>query len=252
MKKQSVKNLNKILPIITVIIIILAWALASMLVDSEYILPSIKSTAESFFALFLDLTFYKAFTLTLLRSLIAFLISFLIAFLLAVLSVKSQPFKSAVMPIISVLRSLPTIAIVLLLAFWTNSQVAPVIVTMLVVLPTVYTHIETAFSSLDSTVLDAGRVDGADELRVFSRIEFPQALPSVYSAIGGGISLNFKLMVAAEVIAQTANSIGYILNTSKVYFEISKMLATVCVAVIFGVIVEFIFGTLSKKAGEWK
>ena len=150
------------------------------------------------------------------------------------------------------MRALPTIAVVLLLLFWTNSKIAPIIVTMLVVLPTTYTHIESAFFALDKTVLEAGRVDGANEKNVFLKIELPQILPSIYSAVGSGISLNFKLMVAAEVISQTANSLGYMLNTSKVYFEIANMLAIVCFAVIFGLIVEIVFSRLSKKSSAWK
>lgn len=252
MKDKRAKILNRILPLVTVLVLILVWALAGAIVNSQYILPSVKLTAEKFFALFFDKTFYSAFFLTLLRSLIAFIFSFAVAFVLAIFSTKFDLFKSAVSPIISVMRALPTIAVVLLLLFWTNSQVAPVIVTTLVVLPTLYTHIESAFFALDKTIAEAGRVDGADEIRVFTKIQLPQAMPSIYSGIGGGISLNFKLMVAAEVIAQTANSIGYLLNTSKVYFEIAQMLATVCVAVIFGVIVEFIFNRLSKKVSDWK
>ena len=222
------------------------------LIDSEYVLPSVNDTLKKFFILFTDKTFYLSFSLTLLRSLIAFTVSFLIGFFLAVLSVKSRTVQSVVTPIISILRALPTIAIVLLLLFWTNSQIAPVIVTLLVVLPTVYTQTESAFFALDKTVLEAGRVDGATEKKVFSSIELPQLLPSVFNTIGSGISLNFKLMVAAEVIAQTANSIGYMLNSSKVYFEISEMLAIVCVAVLFGVIVEYLFKTLAKKFSDWQ
>ena len=89
-------------------------------------------------------------------------------------------------------------------------------------------------------------------MRVTVSVELPQMLPAIYTAIGSGISLNFKLMVAAEVIAQTAYSIGYMLNTAKVYFEIAQMLALVCFAVIFGIIVEAIFNMLSKKSASWK
>jgi ABC-type nitrate/sulfonate/bicarbonate transport system permease component len=119
-------------------------------------------------------------------------------------------------------------------------------------LPTSYTHIESAFLSIDKTVIEAGRVDGANEKSVFLKIELPQILPAVYTGVGSGLSLNFKLMVAAEVIAQTANSIGYMLNTSKVYFEIANMLAIVCFSVIFGLIVETIFSYLSKKSSSFK
>ena len=178
--------------------------------------------------------------------------SFALAFVLALLSNKRAFVKSAIAPIISITRALPTIAIVLLLLLWTNSSVAPIIVTMLVVFPTTYTHLESAFSSLDKTVAEAGCVDGASQLQVFKKIEIPMALPSIYLAIGSGLSLNFKLMVAAEVISQTANSIGYMLNTSKVYFETAEMLALVCASVILGVIIETVFNSLSKKSGEWR
>ena len=69
---------------------------------------------------------------------------------------------------------------------------------------------------------------------------------------GSGFSLNLKLMVAAEVISQTAYSIGYMLNTSKIYFEVATMIALVLVTVAIGLIIEGVFSFLSKKAGKWK
>lgn len=246
------KWLNRVLPVLTLALIVGAWACAANNIDSEYILPSVKSTVEEFFALFKSREFYRAFSNTLFRSLVAFTVSFVIAFALAVAALKVRYVKSTISPLISVMRALPTIAIVLLLLFWTNSKIAPVIVTALVVLPTSYTQIDGAFSSLDKTVVEAGRVDGANELQVFLKIELPMIMPMVFSCIGSGISLNFKLMVAAEVISQTAYSLGYMLNTSKIYFETATMLALVLATVVFGVFIETLFNKLSSKSGEWK
>ncbi len=252
MKDKNSKIINLILPLVTISALILLWSVASKSIENEFILPSIKSTVESFFALFLGKEIYVAFFSTLLRSLIAFAISFALGFIFAVISTKNSAARSAISPLISITRALPTIAIVLLLLLWTNSNIAPIIVTLLVVFPTVYTQIENAFFSLDKTVSEAGRVDGANEFFVFNKVELPQALPSVLRAIGSGISLNFKLMVAAEVISQTANSIGYMLNMSKVYFETAQMLALVCTTVLFGVVIETVFNYLSKRVGEWQ
>ena len=55
-------------------------------------------------------------------------------------------------------------------------------------------------------------------------------------------------MVAAEVLAQTARSLGYMLNTSKVYFEISQMMALVLVAVFIGVVIELVFNKIATLA----
>ena len=252
MKGKKYKILNFILPVVVVFALVILWWRAAKTIDNQYILPSVKSTVEEFFALFKSRDFYRAFSNTLFRSLVAFTVSFVIAFALAVATLKVRYVKSAVSPLISIMRALPTIAIVLLLLFWTNSKIAPVIVTALVVLPTSYTQIDGAFSSLDKMVVEAGRVDGANEFQVFLKIELPMIMPMVFSCIGSGISLNFKLMVAAEVISQTAYSLGYMLNTSKIYFETATMLALVLATVVFGVLIEALFNKLSSKSGEWK
>ncbi len=246
MKKLN-RALNLILPLLPVIAIVVLWAISARSVNNDMLLPTVKQTFTALIDLFKDKQFYISLLGTILRSLVAFILSFSIAFILAVLSVKNAVFRKVTSPVVKIMRALPTIAIILLLLLWTNSIIAPIVVTTLVVLPTSYTHLESAFSSLDKTVSEAGRVDGAGEIDVFLKVELPQALPSVFTAIGSGISLNFKLMVAAEVLAQTAKSIGYMLNVSKAYFETAEMMALVVIAILFGVIVESVFNFIAKK-----
>lgn len=245
---KATRLLNFILPIITVFAVLLLWTVAARAVGSEYILPSVWLTAEALVNVLGEGEFYAALGGTLIRSLISFGLSFSIAFVLALASEKLKYAERIIAPVVGIIRALPTVAVVLLLLFWTNSLIAPVIVTMLVVLPTSYTQLKSAFEAVDKSVVEAGRVDGAKESEVFFYLELPLIKSSALRAAGGGISLNFKLMVAAEVLAQTANSIGYILNTAKVYFEIARMLAVVTVAVFFGVVAEAFFNKLAKKA----
>lgn len=245
---KSAKVLNFILPIISIAAVISVWAVAAIAVDNEYILPDVSVTVKAFFALFADKEFYVSLLGTLARTFIGLVCSFVAAFVLAALSAEFKAVERVVAPIIGVIRALPTVAVVLLLLLWTSSSVAPIIVTALVVTPTVYTQIYGALIGIEKSVLEAGRVDGADEKQVFLYIETPLILPNVYRAAGSGLSLNFKLMVAAEVIAQTAKSIGLMLNISKAYFEYARMFALVCVAVIFGLVVEFVFNKLAAKA----
>ncbi len=251
MQKKD-KILNLILPIITVACIVLIWVIGARAVNSEYILPSVDKTFIALTSLFTSTKFYFAFLLTLVRSIIAFAISFIIASLLAVLSVKNKHAERVILTIISILRALPTLAIILLLLFWTNNQVAPVVVTLLVVLPTTYTHIKNSFDAIDKSVVQAGEVDGANLKQLFFKVELPQILPSIYSIIGSGISLNFKLMVAAEVISATVQSLGNLLNIANYNGQIADMLAMVIVAIVFGMIIEFVFNKISKSSSEWR
>lgn len=237
--------LNVALPLLTVLSIFILWAVASAVIGSEYILPSVTQTLNALLELLKSREFFVALFFTFFRSIFAFCVSFILGFLLARLRSKFALLAKVIEPVIGVIRALPTIAVILLLLFWTNSKVAPIIVTVLVVLPTSYTHMLTAFENIDKTTVEAGAVDGATLKQLFLYIEFPQIAPAFYKAIGSGISLNFKLMVAAEVLAQTARSLGYMLNTSKVYFEISQMMALVLVAVLIGVVIELVFNKIA-------
>ena len=245
MKKNREKILNIACPILSVAAILLLWSAAAFAADSEYILPTVGQTLSAAFSLFKSGEFYAAAGRTFLRAVIAFVCSFFAAFALAFFSYKKTTFRKIVAPFIKVIR-----AVVLLLLCWTSSEIAPGIVTMLVVLPAVYTELFNAFCGIDREVIEMCSVFGVPKKVVLFSVEIPQILPSALYSAGAGLSLNLKLMVAAEVIAQTAVSLGYLLNKSKVYFEIADMLAIVAFAVITGAAIESAFGAIAKKAGK--
>ena len=246
--KTRDRVLNIALPLVTVAVILLLWSVAALAVNSEYILPSVGETVTALFGLFKSAEFYRAFFGTLLRSVIAFAISFLLAFTAAFSAYKSEKAKKALRPFIVIVRALPTIAIVLLLIVWVNSAIAPIIVTFLVVFPTVYNNLYAALCGIDNDLNEMCTVFGVSDKKRLKKVVFPQIAPEFIAAAGAGLTLNLKLMVAAEVLSQTANCMGYLLNTSKIYFEISTMLALVIVTVVTGLIVEWAFSFWAKKA----
>lgn len=252
MKDKKNKILNVILPILSIGCLLLVWAIASYVVDSEFILPSISQTASEFIKLFGDGAFYYALVQTFIRSLVSFVISFSLAFLFAFLTTKSRVLDRILSPLVSVTRALPTIAIALILYYWLSNSVAAVVVTMLVVFPTAYTNVKNAFGEVDRKLIDMCDVFNVPKKDKYLKVVVPQLMPALLSSIGSGISLNVKLMVAAEVLCETAYSIGILLRTAKVYYDIATMLALVVVCVIISSFFEFLFNALSKKAGRWK
>ncbi len=246
------KWLNVILPALSILAVVVFWSVMALITKSEYVLPSVAQTAKAFWGLFGSGKFYVALLMTILRSIIAFICSFVIAFLLALLCKKSDKAERALAPIISIVRALPTIAIVLLLLFWTNSFVAPVIVTMLVVFPTTYTGASNALDGVDYKAIEMCKVFKVSKRDIFYKVQLPQILPPTLKLIGSGLSLNLKLMVAAEVLSATVKSIGNMLNFASYNAEIANMLALVLVVVIIGVAIEGLFNIFSRKAGVWK
>lgn len=252
MKTKTQKILQILLPIISILTLIIIWVVSALIVGNSYVLPSVGETLIAFFGFFKSQEFYSALFGTLLRSVIAFIVSFVIAGGLAILSYKYQSAKKLISPIIAIIRVLPTIAVVLLLSIWTNSFVAPVIVTMLVVLPIAYNNILSALLSIDKAQLDMCRLFGVTEKEVLLKVKLPQIFPPLISTAGGLLSLNLKLMVAAEVLSQTPFSIGDYMQISKLYDRTAIMMALVLTTIIVGLVIELIFNYFSKKVGKWK
>ncbi len=250
MKKTKV--LNAVVPIMTFVFIIVVWITAGAIVNNEYLLPSIPAVWNALKSVFSDGKFYSAYLSTLLRSLIAFLISFILALGCGILCKRYSLFEKFIAPFIKIARALPTVAIVLILIFWTNAQVTPVVVTMLVVFPTLFISVKDSLNTVDKGQIEMCSLFGVSQKDIFFSVQLPQIAPSMLSSVGAGLSLNLKLMVAAEVLAATYISLGNVLNVYKYNAEIASMIAVVAICVITGLLIELVFNILSKKAGKWQ
>lgn len=246
------KLLNLIAPLISILCIVVLWIVLALVVNNKYLMPGFFTTVKECFRLFTIGEFYHALFGTLLRSIIAFLVAFFLALCLAVLTYRKPKLTSFISPVISIIRVLPTIAIVLIVLVWTSSFIAPIIVTFLVVFPTLFLNVKSALDGVDKEQLEMLKVFNVCKKQVLKKVIFPQIAPPIILAMGAGLALNIKLMVAAEVLSYTINSIGNLLQLSKVYDQMATMMALVLVTVIIGLLIEWVFTFISKKVGKWQ
>lgn len=247
--KKINKTLNICLPIITILILALIWFIASKIVDEAIILPTPFSVLKETFATFTKGKFWINFICTMGRGIIAFSLSFVIGTALAILVNYSKLSRSIISVIVSIIRAMPTVAVILLLLLWTNSRVASVVVTMLVVLPTMYTSMQVALGKVDSDIIKMMKSFNIPKKTQYAKYILPITLPSTIQTIGSGLSLNIKLIVAAEVIAGTARSIGNMMTEAKVYFETAELFAIVLIMVVVAVTIELIFHKIAQSVG---
>ncbi len=225
-------------PLLLLLVVAAVWYIVAAIVDLDLILPTPTATIKQFFQLFIDGEFYSAFLSTLLRALIAFVASAFLAAILSVASTFFTPLYRFFAPLVSVLRSLPTMAVVLLLVIWTGARTAPVIVTSLVVLPTLYASFTEALLGVDKELIDVCRVCGGGKRALLLKVYIPLAAPTCSISLSANLSLSIKLTVAAEVLAATASSIGYMMQLSQIYFETARLMALTTATVIAAVVLE--------------
>lgn len=241
-----------ILSVASIAIMWLAWIIAYYAVGNDYIVPSFQDTFSSLFVCLGEGSFWVAFSYTLLRTLASFSISFVLAGVCAVLSATGKIFKGLAEPVIIVMRTLPTLAVILILLIWTNAAVAPLIVTALLLFPLIYAQFAAAIDGVDADLLQMAKVYGVPKKTVISKIYIPQVAPDIFSQVGANISLGLKVMISAEVLSNTYKSLGGLMQDARAFLEIPRLAALTLVAVALGLIIEVAFSQLKRINSKWR
>ena len=236
MKKLLWKNVWQTLAAIAFLIVV--WLVAYLIVGNELLIPNFVDSLKAGGKLFISAAFWRGLGMSMLRVLIAFGISFALALVFAVIAYMYPSFGGFLAPIVSALRSLPVLAVLLILLSFLGVGEAPIAVAFLSLFPMLYTGILAALSGIDKQLLEISRVYGASFWGRVGRVYLPLTAPYVLREAGGALSFAIKLVVSAEVLANTAKSLGGMMQEAKIYAEIPQLFALVGVSFVVGLVLE--------------
>ena len=245
MKKRVLKNV--IVWAMALAVIFVVWSVAYFCVDNALIVPSMADCLRAFFALFVSSTFYKSLFATLLRVVFAFLISFVFAIIFALGAYLSPYFAKFFAPIVAVFRCVPVLAVLLILLVFTGAGVAPVIVAVLTLFPVFYTAFYTAFLGVDTELLQMSKVFNVPKKRQIKALYLPKLATVAVREGSAGFALGIKLVASAEILAQTAKSLGGQMQEAKIYLDIPLLFALVTAVCFVGILVEIVGDVIANK-----
>ena len=230
----------------------LAWLIAYFVVRNDYLLPSFGETMKRLGRLLIDAAFWRAFANTLLRTLWSFLLSFVLGAVLALIANLHGALRAFLAPVISVLRTVPTMAIILILLLWTGPLGAPVIVSLLVLLPACYAAVLASLDEVREGYGDLARAFGVDWKRKIFKMYLPLAAPSVLGQAGAICSMGLKITISGEVLANTYRSLGGLMQEAQTFVDMPRLMALTLVSVLLGFLLEGICFFAYKLIVRWR
>ena len=244
MKKLLWKNIWQAVAAVTFLIGV--WFLAYFTVGNELLVPAFSDSLKEVGGLFKSGGFWQGFAMSLLRSLWAFALSFVAAVIFAVIAYLYRSFAAFLAPVVSALRSLPVMAVLLILLSFLGAASAPVAVAFLSLFPMLYAGVLAGLSSVDKRLIEVSLTQGTPLWRRVSAIYLPLSAPYILKEAGAALSFSVKLVVSAEILANTASSLGGMMQEAKVYSEIPQLFALVGVAFVAGLVMELLVGLLAE------
>ena len=242
---------NIVYPLIGVGVILLVWYIAARAVDIEMILPSPARSFEEFFALLAEADFWVAVGNTIGRTLFCFFLGFAVAAVTASLSAFVKPVKRLLSPIITVLRSVPTMSIILIAIIALRSDESPVLVTFLIVYPLLHASFERALENVDPYAVNMSKVYGVPVYKRIFMLYIPSVLPDVFAASKSNISLALKVMIASEVLAQTFDSMGVNMQIARIYLDTALLMGWTIMAIVLSFLLEGVVALIKRLTLRW-
>lgn len=244
--KKNINLLSYLYPVLSVIFILAIWAISAKVIDQEIVLPTFGQTWQGLIKIVSDSKFFIRVANSVLRCLIAFLISFILASSCAILSKIFNPVKKMLHVVVLLLKAVPTMSFILLALIWMSSFNAPILVAVIVLYPIMYSAILTSIESVDSSLIEMANAYKVPKTKQIKRLYLPQIQNDLFKIVRANISFSIKLIIAAEVMAYTKNSIGVSMNNSRLYFEMGELFAWTLVAIIIAGLLELIVIAVEK------
>ncbi|MDD3947249.1 MAG: ABC transporter permease subunit [Clostridia bacterium] len=251
-KDKAKKILIRFSPLLTVALFLVLWYVAALAVNAEIIIPKPSLVFSDLIKLFTKAQFWTAIGGTLSRTFISFAISFGLALLLSVAGFLFHPLHRALSPLVTISRAIPTMSIILLSIIWLTSQTSPLLIACLIIFPIFYADFYSALHNLDSGLIDMAKLYKVKTGDIITRLYIPNILPSVLDSVRSGISLNVKIVIAAEVLAQTRQSMGNLMQVSRVMLDTAMLLAWTVAAIALSYCLELLVGLIKKYVVRWR
>ena len=252
MKGARKQLLNIGLPVLAVLVFVAVWWLAALAIGTELVLPSPAAVVKECGEMLASGSFWKSIGMSTLRALWAFALSLVLALVLGISAGYREGVARFLSPLVTLLRSVPTISVIFLVLVMLPSGQVPVLIGFLVVFPLLYEGTKEGCRSVDPDLVALSEVYRVPVSERIRKCYLPAMLPSLFSVCRSAIGLTLKVVIAAEAIAATGMSLGRLMNSAKVRLESGQLLAYTLAAIAVSFLLEGLVLLIRKLSLRWE
>ena len=181
-----------------------------------------------------------------------FSLGFVTSLPMAFLMAWYTPVRKIIEPWINFIRNIPALAYAPLIVIMLGVGRTPSVV--LIWICTFMTMCITIFHgirNIDSTLVKAARVLGANDVDIFFRITLPATVPFILTAVRLGLSAGLTTLLAAESTGAQAG-LGMRISTLKATFETDAMLGYIIIIGIIGTLLNMLVDIIEGRLTSWQ
>lgn len=227
--------------LIILVIWILLWELAALIIHNAILFAGPVDTIKALIGLLSKGSFYLSIGNSMLNILLGILAGILAGTAFAAAGRFSRTFDEFFGPFIRLLRTVPVVCFIVIFLIWFGAERISFFIVLSVTLPLVYINLSAALNSVDPKLLEMADVFELKGVKRLKYIYYPQIYENVKATLKLIAGVGFKSGAAAEVIGQSALSIGNGIYRAKINLDTPALFAWTIVILLIAFLVEKAF-----------
>lgn len=237
-------------PAVTLLLVVVVWEI----VTATFKIPGVilPSPVEVWNTLVHNFATLMANTIpTIEETALGFLLSVVIALPLGVLLATNRLFAVSVYPLVIGAQTIPKVAIAPLFVIWMGFGILPkILITFLVAFFPVVISTAAGLDAIPADMRDLGRMLRLRPGPMFWRIQFPYALPQIFSGLKVAMTLAVIGAIVGEFVGANTG-LGYLLMAANGNFNTPLMFADLVVLTVLGVLFYMLVDVAEGLAIPW-
>ena len=243
-KIKTNKLLINTFRILIVSIFILIWELLSRYnIINSFLFSSPSNVLKTIISMVVDKSIFIHIGVTLFELFISFILSTSIALIISILFWSNNFIYKIIEPYITIINSLPKVALGPLIIIWCGASTNSIIfMSLLISLFVSIISIYNGFNSVNKNYITLLKSFGANKIQIFTKVIFPNNIFNIISSLKVNISMNLIGVIMGELLVSKAG-IGYLIMYGSQVFNIDLVITGVF---ILGIISSITFFILDK------
>lgn len=246
--KKEKRNI-RIIQIIIGLSFIILWELLSRFnIINSFIFSSPSKIFITLVELYKNNNLFNNIYITLLELFISFILGSIIGFIIALIFYRFNYIKKIFDPYLTLLNSLPKVALGPLLIIWIGANNKSIIVMALLInLIVSIVGFYNGFINTDEYKLKLIKSFGANERQIIFNLVIPECMENIFSTLKLNISMSLIGVIMGEFLSSQAG-IGYLILYGTQVFNLNLVMTGITLLLILSYLLYLIINSLEKRA----
>lgn len=248
---DKIKRKKRIIVFFRCFILILFLIIWELLARTEVINTFLSSSpsmvVETTIGLFASGNLWRHIFITLVEVLVSFFIAFVVGIGVASLLWSSEMLSKILDPYLTILNSLPKVALGPLIIIWFGASVRSIIVMSLMInIFVTIINIYLGFAMTNEEYIKLLKTMGASKIQIFTKVILPANRKNIINALKINISMSLIGVIMGELLV-SKEGLGYLIMYGSQVFNINLVITSVVILGILSYLLYIIVDKIEKR-----